>query len=39
MTSEEEWAAVVARTIELHGGIDILVNNAGIYIEKLARRQ
>ena len=33
VTSEEEWAAVVARTIELHGGIDILVNNAGIYIE------
>ena len=33
VTSEEEWAAVVARTVELHGGIDILVNNAGIYIE------
>ncbi len=33
VTSEEEWAAVVARTIELHGGIDILVNNAGIYVE------
>ncbi|MYE46023.1 MAG: glucose 1-dehydrogenase [Chloroflexi bacterium] len=31
VTSEEEWAAVVARTVELHGGIDILVNNAGIY--------
>ncbi len=33
VTSEEEWAAAVVRTIELHGGIDILVNNAGIYIE------
>ena len=33
VTSEEEWAAAVARTVELHGGIDILVNNAGIYIE------
>ena len=31
VSSEEEWAAVVARTVELHGGIDILVNNAGIY--------
>ena len=31
VTSEEEWAAVVARAVELHGGIDILVNNAGIY--------
>ena len=31
VTSEEEWAAVVARTVELHGGIDILVNNAAIY--------
>ncbi len=33
VTSEDEWAAVVARAVELHGGIDILVNNAGIYIE------
>ena len=31
VTSEEEWAAVVARTVELHGRVDILVNNAGIY--------
>ena len=32
VTSEEEWASVVARTVELHGGIDVLINNAGIYI-------
>ena len=31
VTSEEEWAAVVARAIELHGGLDVLVNNAAIY--------
>ena len=32
VTSEEEWASVVSRTVELHGGIDVLINNAGIYI-------
>ncbi|MYE46022.1 MAG: glucose 1-dehydrogenase [Chloroflexi bacterium] len=31
VTSEEEWAAVVARAVELHGGVDVLVNNAAIY--------
>ena len=31
VTSEEDWASVVARTVELHGGIDVLVNNAGVY--------
>ena len=31
VTSEDEWAAVVARAVELHGGLDVLVNNAAIY--------
>ncbi|MGJ3522644.1 SDR family NAD(P)-dependent oxidoreductase [Nitratidesulfovibrio sp. D1] len=29
VTSQEQWAAVVADTMERHGRIDILVNNAG----------
>ena len=29
--SEEEWAEVARRTLELHGRIDVLVNNAGIF--------
>ncbi len=31
VTSEQDWAAVAAKTIELFGHINILVNNAGIY--------
>ncbi|MYB41987.1 MAG: glucose 1-dehydrogenase [Chloroflexi bacterium] len=31
VTSEEEWASVVSRTVGLHGGLDVLVNNAAIF--------
>ncbi len=33
VTSEDEWASVVARTVELHGAVDVLINNAGIYAD------
>ena len=32
VTSEGEWSEVVARTVELYGGLDVLINNAGIYV-------
>lgn len=34
VTSEEEWKAVVNKTIELYGKLDILVNNAGVSSNK-----
>ena len=30
VSSEEEWAAVIALTLERFGGLHVLVNNAGI---------
>ncbi|RUS43957.1 SDR family NAD(P)-dependent oxidoreductase [Cohnella sp. AR92] len=30
VTSEEEWKALVRKTVELYGKVDVLVNNAGI---------
>jgi len=33
VSSEDDWADVVAKTVEKYGRIDILVNNAGILIK------
>ena len=35
VTSEADWDAIVATTIEQHGRIDVLVNNAGILRDKM----
>ncbi len=32
VTSEREWQAVTASTLEAHGRIDVLLNNAGIFL-------
>lgn len=34
VASEEEWKAVVAKTVETYGKVDVLVNNAGVAINK-----
>ncbi len=34
VASEEEWKAVVAKTVELYGKVDVLVNNAGVAMSK-----
>jgi 3alpha(or 20beta)-hydroxysteroid dehydrogenase len=31
VTNEDDWTAVIAGIMELHGRIDVLVNNAGIF--------
>jgi len=32
VTSEEDWLAVAAATLERHGRIDVLFNNAGVFL-------
>ncbi|MGR6898969.1 SDR family NAD(P)-dependent oxidoreductase [Rummeliibacillus sp. BSL5] len=34
VVSEDEWKAVVAKTVELYGKVDVLVNNAGVAMSK-----
>ncbi len=32
VASEEQWRAVLARALDLHGRIDVLLNNAGVFL-------
>jgi 3alpha(or 20beta)-hydroxysteroid dehydrogenase len=32
VSSEEDWSATVAWTLEAHGHVDVLVNNAGVFL-------
>jgi NAD(P)-dependent dehydrogenase (short-subunit alcohol dehydrogenase family) len=32
VTSEEQWQAVLAHTLDAHGRIDVLLNNAGVFL-------
>jgi 3alpha(or 20beta)-hydroxysteroid dehydrogenase len=32
VSSAEDWDAVLARALELHGRVDVLVNNAGLFL-------
>jgi 3alpha(or 20beta)-hydroxysteroid dehydrogenase len=32
VTSEEQWHAVLAHALEVHGRVDVLLNNAGVFL-------
>jgi 3alpha(or 20beta)-hydroxysteroid dehydrogenase len=32
VTSEEQWQAILAHALEVHGRIDVLLNNAGVFL-------
>ena len=38
ITSDADLAALVARAVEMYGGVDVLVNNAGVYLELGGKR-